>query len=194
VRAADLDRLTSLLARLHGAGRTTRSLPLYLTEAGYQTSPPDPTQTTSLADQARWLPEAEQIARRQPSLRSVAQFLVRDLPERPGRSLRQRWGDYQSGLRFADGRPKPAHASFALALVARRAGAGQVRFWGLVRPGTGARPAHISVLEPAGTWRKLARLRTREDGTFEATVDIEPQRTFRLESHGRFGAPVQGAR
>jgi len=194
VRIADLDRLTSLLARLHAAGRTTRSLPLYLTEAGYQTSPPDPTQTASLADQARWLPEAEQIARRQPSLRSVAQFLVRDLPERPGRSLRRRWGDYQSGLRFADGRAKPAHASFSLALVARRAGAGQVRFWGLVRPGPGARPARISVLEPAGGWREIARLRTRADGTFEAAVSVKPQRTFRLESDGRYGAPVGGAR
>ncbi|HEV2776248.1 MAG TPA: cellulase family glycosylhydrolase, partial [Solirubrobacteraceae bacterium] len=50
VRIADLDRLTSLLRRLHLLGRTRRDLPLYLTEAGYQTDPPDPTQTTSIGD------------------------------------------------------------------------------------------------------------------------------------------------
>lgn len=194
VRMADLDRLTSLLGRLHSAGRTRNHLPLYLTESGYQTRPPDPTQTVSLADQARWLPEAEQIARRQPSLRGVAQFLVRDLPERPGVDARTRWDDYQSGLRYADGRAKPAHSSFALALVARRASATRVRFWGLVRPGSGSRDARISVLEPDGAWREIVRQRTLADGTFQVTVTVDPSRTFRLERDARVGAPVAGAR
>ena len=194
VRMGDLDRLTSLLLRLHAAGRTRRDLPLYLTESGYQTSPPDPTQTTSLAEQARWLPEAEQIARRQPSLRGVAQFLVRDLPERPGTTARVRWGDYQSGLRFADGSPKPAHASFALGLVAHRAGAGRVRFWGLVRPGSGRRDARVGVLDPGGAWREIARDRTGPDGTFALTVDADPSATFQLRSGARAGAPLAGVR
>ena len=194
VRMGDLDRLASLLLRLHAAGRTRRDLPLYLTESGYQTSPPDPTQTTNLAEQARWLPEAEQIARRQPSLRGVAQFLVRDLPQRPGTTARVRWGDYQSGLRFADGSPKPAHASFALGLVARRAGAGRVRFWGLVRPGSGRRDARIGVLEPGGAWREIARDRTGPDGTVALTVDADPSATFELRSGARAGAPLAGAR
>ncbi|MEJ7797965.1 MAG: hypothetical protein WKF42_05655 [Solirubrobacteraceae bacterium] len=194
VRMADLDRLTALLTRLHATGRTRNDLPLYLTESGYQTAPPDPTWDVSLADQARWLPEAELIARRQPSLRSVAQFLVRDLPERPGRDLRARWRDYQSGLRFADGRRKPAHASFALPLVAHRSTAGRVSFWGLVRPGTGSRHARISVREPGGRWRTIARPRTGADGTFRVTVSVDPSQTFRLESGDGTGAPVDGAR
>ena len=194
VRMADLGRLTSLLHRLHEAGRTRRDLPLYLTESGYQTAPPDPTQTTSLAEQARWLPEAERIARRQPSLRGVAQFLVRDLPERPGSDERTRWGDYQSGLRFADGRAKPAHASFALALVARRAGAGRVRFWGLVRPGAGRRDVRI---ERARARRRVARDRPRPDRAgrhVRADRGRRPSATFRLRSGARAGAPLAGAR
>jgi cellulase (glycosyl hydrolase family 5) len=194
VRMGDLDRLTTLLARLHAAGRTVKPLALYLTESGYQTAPPDPTWKVSLADQARWLPEAERVARRQPSLRSVAQFLVRDLPERAGRRLKTRWRDYQSGLRFADGRPKPAHAAFAMALVARRAAGTGVSFWGVVRPGTGTRPARISVREPDGHWRVIGRGRTRADGTFRLTVAVDPGRTFRLESGRRAGPPVDGAR
>jgi hypothetical protein len=194
VRMADLDRLTSLLHRLHEAGRTRSDLPLYLTESGYQTAPPDPTRDVTLADQARWLPEGERIARRQPSLRSVAQFLVRDLPERPGPTARIRWRDYQSGLRFEDGRPKPAHASFALSLVAHRAGPSRVAFWGLVRPGTGRRAAQIAVLEADGRWRAIARPRTEPDGTLRATVSVDAGRTFRLQSAGRTGAPLAGGR
>ncbi|MEY2513802.1 MAG: hypothetical protein QOJ89_1160 [bacterium] len=194
VRMGDLDRLTTLLERLHEAGRTRARLPLYLTESGYQTAPPDPTWKVSLADQARWLPEAERVARRQPSLRSVAQFLIRDLPERPGRALKTRWRDYQAGLRFEDGRAKPAHAAFALPLVARRASAGRVSFWGLVRPGSGTRRARISVREPDGRWRAIGRGRTHADGTFELTVPVDPARTFRFESGRRAGPPVDGAR
>jgi Cellulase (glycosyl hydrolase family 5) len=194
VRMADLGRLTTLLRLLHEAGRTRTDLPLYLTESGYQTAPPDPTWKVTLADQARWLSEAEQIARREPSLRSVSQFLVRDLPERPGPSARIRWRDYQSGLRFEDGRAKPAHASFALSLVARRAAAERVDFWGLVRPGSGSRRTQISVREPDGRWREIARPRTQADGTLKASVAIDPGRTFRLESASRTGATLAGAR
>jgi hypothetical protein len=124
----------------------------------------------------------------------VSQFLVRDLPERPGADERARWRDYQSGLRFLDGRPKPAHRSFGLALVARRTGAREVTFWGLVRRGSGRRAAQVSVREPDGTWRTLLRRRTRDDGTFEATVTVDPSRRFRLESDGRAGATLAGAR
>lgn len=194
VRMADLDRLTFLLHRLHEAGRTRNDLPLYLTESGYQTAPPDPTWDVSLADQARWLPEGEEIARSTTQVRSVAQFLVRDLPERPGPTARIRWRDYQSGLRFDDGRPKPAHAAFALPLVARRSAPGEVRFWGLVRPGSGERRAAIGVREADRTWRTIARPTTRADGTFDVTVGVDPKRVFRLESDGHAGAAIDGAR
>jgi len=192
-RIGDLGRLTSLLERLHAAGRTRQRLPLYLTEFGYQTNPPDPTWKVTAEDQARWLPEAERVARAEPSVRGTAQFLVRDLPERPGPDERTRWRDYQSGLRFEDGRPKPAHAAYALGLVALREGSG-VRFWGLVRPGRGARPARISTQEPDGSWRVLLERKTAPDGTLAASLDVDPAATFRLESGDRAGPPVRGAR
>lgn len=194
VRMGDLARLTDLLGRLHAGGRTRNALTLYLTEAGYQTNPPDPTWRVSLDDQARWLPEAERIARAQPRVRSVAQFLVRDLPVRDGPDAATRWRDYQSGLLFADGRAKPARAAFALGLVARREGVGRVGFWGLVRAGDGHRDARVTIREPDGSWRTLADEQTGRDGTFEMSVDIDPSRTFRLESGGHVGPPLVGAR
>jgi hypothetical protein len=192
-RIGDLGRLATLLERLHAAGRTQRRLPLYLTEFGYQTNPPDPTWEVTAEEQARWLPEAERVARAEPSVRATAQFLVRDLPERAGPDPATRWRDYQSGLRFEDGRPKPAHAAYALGLVALRDGSG-VRFWALVRPGRGARTARIAVEEPDGSWRTLVERQTAADGTMATTVDVDPARTFRLESGGRTGPPLRGAR
>ena len=194
VRMGDLPRLSGELERLHAAGRTRRALGLYLTESGYQTDPPDPTWDVSLDDQARWLPEAERIARADGGVRSVAQFLVRDLPERPGETARARWRDYQSGLRFEDGRAKPARHAFALGLVARRAGPGRVALWGLVRPGTGPRPVRVAARDERGRWRDVLVTRTAPDGTFAASVDAPHDAMFRLHSRSRAGPLLDGAR
>jgi hypothetical protein len=192
-RMADLDRLRALLDELHAAGRLEEPLPLYLTEYGYQSNPPDPTWAISPAEQARWLAEAERIARAEPTVRSVAQFLYRDLPPQPDGPPAERWRSFQMGLRFLDGRPKPARAAFALPLVAHRAGPGRVLLWGLVRPGEGEREATVEVDDGRG-WRELLALTTRADGTFERTVAADPAARFRLVAAGRAGAPVDGAR
>jgi hypothetical protein len=193
VRLADLGRLRDLLDRLHAAGRIEEDLPLYLTEYGYQSNPPDPTWDITPATQARWLAEAERIARQEPTVRSVAQFLVRDLPPRPDGPPEERWRSFQMGLRFADGRPKPAHAEYALPLVVHRAGPDRVLLWGLVRPGAGGREATVQI-DDGGGWRDLIALVTEADGTFERTVDADPAARFRIVSGDRTGAPLDGAR
>lgn len=188
VRMGDLDRLTEALHRLYLQGRFERDLPVYITEYGDQTNPPDPTWDITPADQAQRLAEGERIARSNPRVRSVSQFLVRDLPERPGDDLRTRWRDYQSGLFFADGRPKPARAAFALPLTARRVGPARVAFWGLVRPDT-TPPTRRPVRILSGG-RVIAALRTAADGTFATTVAADPTATFTAVSGDLTGAPV----
>ncbi len=194
VRIGDLDRLGDLLDALHERGRTARRLPMYLTEFGYQTNPPDPTWEVTTADQARWLPEAERIARADPRVRATSQFLVRDLPERPDAGdLRARWRDYQSGLRYEDGRAKPAHAAFALALSVRRSrDPGTIAVWGLVRPGDGPREAVVEERR-GGRWERLGAWTTRPDGSFEATVTADPDGTYRLRSGNRTGPALRGS-
>lgn len=188
VRMGDLDRLTDELHRLFEAGRFVRDLPVYVTEYGDQTNPPDPTWDITPAEQARRLGEGERIARENPRVRSMAQFLVRDLPERPGADLRTRWRDYQSGLFFVDGRPKPARAAFGLPLTAERSG-DRVAFWGLVRRAGGGRRV---VIRADG--RVVAEARTREDGTFTATAEADPGATFRASSGDRRSAALRGTR
>jgi hypothetical protein len=176
-RIGDLDRLDRLLDALHRAGRTDRRLAMYVTEYGYQSNPPDPTQPWTPEDQARMLIEGELVARELPSLRGWAQFLVRDLPERDGPTPRDRWRDFQTGLRRASGEAKPAYAAFAVGLAAVRLGAGRVRLWGIVRPGSGPRAVRLRIDD-----RVVEELETRPDGTLDRTVSADPSATFRLEA------------
>ncbi len=168
---ADQGRLADLLDRLHAAGRTQRRLGLWVTEFGYETNPPDPTQPVTLAEQARWMAEAEALALADPRVRSFAQFLFRDLPARPGDTPRERWGDWQSGLELPDGTDKPLMRSFARPLVVRRAGPGRVAVWGRIRPGHGRRPVTVTA-----NGRPVCRETTTQDGTFACTGTADPSR------------------
>lgn len=181
---ADQGRLADLLDRLHAAGRTQERLGLWVTEFGYETNPPDPTQPVTLADQARWLPQAEAIALADPRVRSFAQFLLRDLP-RPS--------DRQSGLELPDGTRKPAFQSFAYPLAARPAGPGRVAFWGHLRPGRGRREVRVTA---AG--RPICNETTTNEGIFACIAATDPGGTFGLELRRNgvwapVGVPVRGA-
>jgi len=199
VRIADVGRMADALDALHAAGRTEERLGVYLTEFGYQTNPPDPTWEVTPGEQARWLAEAERIARADGRVRSVAHFLHRDLPAREGDSARERWRDYQTGLVFIDGTPKPARAAFALPLVVREAADDRVDLWGLVRPGAGKRPWRI-LTRPSGDapWRELATGTTAPDGTLSVTAPADPGAAYLLQAEADdrrlSGAPLEGAR
>ncbi len=119
-RVGALDRLSGLLAKLARAGRIDpRIANLYLTEFGYETNPPDPVRPYGLAQQAHFLNWAEYLAWKNPQVRSWPQFLLRDLgvvsAEKAARGARPH-ADYQTGLLFEDGTPKPSAQSFKNAL------------------------------------------------------------------------------
>jgi hypothetical protein len=160
-------RLGSYLDRAARNGALPSKLPIYNTEFGLQSNPPDPTISTTLAKQARVLNEKEELSYRYPRLRSYSQYLLYDDPPRPGpRDVK--WSGFQTGLRFtAHGPPKPAWFAYRLPIVVHRAGRG-VRIWGRVRPGDGRRSLRLQVLRN-GTWQKAgAPLKTDPDGFFTA--------------------------
>ena len=131
VNLASLGRLEGALDRLQRGGRllaTTPRLGLYLDEYGYQTRPPDKTAGVSLATQDRWLQRAAYRAWRDPRVKLLVQYQWLDEPVRPP------FSGWQSGLRFVNGKPKPALAHFdtPMALDAARS-----RLWG--RRGRAAR-------------------------------------------------------
>jgi hypothetical protein len=157
VRLADLQRLTGLLAELHRRGRIADKLPLYLTEYGYETNPPDPAGVAPL-QQAEFMSQANYLAWRRPEVGMFAQFLLQDLgpnPRHPDGSP-GRWSDYQTGLFDHDGKPKPALQAFRLPFwieptVAEDGTQGLFAF-GQVRPGRGQQQVHLQVRDGDGNW------------------------------------------
>ena len=115
-----ISRLTSTLDKIQRRYGSKKRFPIWLTEYGYQTKPPDPLIGVSWATQANYINEADYIAYRHPRVRSVAQFLlIDDGPNRrvPMSDIRY-WGStFQTGLVTGDGasRPgvrKPAFAAY----------------------------------------------------------------------------------
>jgi hypothetical protein len=86
----------------HWFGRTT--LPLWLTEFAYRTSPQIPG-AAPYPLQAEYLARGLELARAQPSVTMLVWFVFRDQPGEP----------WQSGLVDSRGRAKPSLASFAAA-------------------------------------------------------------------------------
>lgn len=136
-------RLGRYLDRAAVAGRLPRTLPIYNTEFGLQSNPPDPTARLNLLQQAAILNEKEEQSYRYPRVRSYAQYLLYDDPPREGATLNEVWSGFQTGLRYHDGSPKPAHDAYRLPIAVQRAGEDSVRVWGRVRPGSGVRRAEL---------------------------------------------------
>ena len=97
VSLGNIDTLIHTVSRLYG------SKPLWITEYGYQTNPPDPFFGVSWVVQARYLSQAFAIARRHPRIDLMLWFLMRD---------ERQVGRWQSGLLTASGRRKPAFYAF----------------------------------------------------------------------------------
>lgn len=170
VTLAVLPRLTATLDRIFRRYGVARRLPVWLTEYGYQTDPPDPVIGVSWRRQAAWLNEADYIAHRNRRVRSVAQFLLIDdgpntkvAPSDP-----RYWGStFQSGLIALDGRRKPAFASYQRPIhvdpsPVRRGRS--VVVYGQLRPAPGGAALTADVefrARGASGWRRLRRLSVR---------------------------------
>ena len=98
VSLGNIDDLFAELNRLYG-----RKMRVWITEYGYQTSPPDTLFGVTWKQQAAYLTEAYAIARAHPRIDMMLWFLLRDEPDVAG---------WQSGLFTAEGKQKPAFAAF----------------------------------------------------------------------------------
>jgi hypothetical protein len=189
VTIASLGRLTRTLDRIQRRYRSRRRFPIWLTEYGYQTNPPDPTIVgQSWSRQAAYINEADHIALRNRRVRSMAQFLlVDDQPNRnvPPSSARY-WGStFQSGLVTIEGVRKPSFFSYQrpIDVHPKRVRRGRaVRVFGQLRPAAAGAPISASLqFRPAGSrrWRTVKRVSTR---SFRNVV--RPR--VRLRRSGRF--------
>jgi hypothetical protein len=147
------------------------NVPLWLTEYGYQTNPPDRLLGVSYALQARYIAEAALRTWEQPGVTMLIQFLVRDEPG---------LGGWQSGLFTAGGAAKPALRAFQLPLAELTRRGDAVTLWEQVRPGSGRRRYAIQE-RSAGRWVPLGPARwTGLSGTFRVAVRARPGSTVRI--------------
>ncbi|MCK9248242.1 MAG: glycoside hydrolase family 5 protein [Solirubrobacteraceae bacterium] len=170
VTTANLALLSDYLDRIMARyGSRRRDIPLYLTEFGYQTNPPDPF-APSPAKQASYINHAEYIAWRNKRVRTLAQFLLYDDAPIPGGGD-DRWGTFQSGLRWGEGsgsregKRKPAYAAYRTPIhLPRRtvsAKSRKLRIWGRIRTAD-ARTAYTVEVRTGskGRYRRLKSYRT----------------------------------
>ncbi|HWB22137.1 MAG TPA: DUF5722 domain-containing protein [Gaiellaceae bacterium] len=105
VTLGNIKTLITLVTQLYG------NKPIWITEYGYQTNPPDKDFGVSLAKQAKYLTQAFAIAKANPRIQMMLWFLLKDEPNLSG---------WQSGLITYKGAKKPSFAAFqkmALAFV-----------------------------------------------------------------------------
>jgi hypothetical protein len=101
-------------------GAIPKNLPLFMTEFGFETNPPDPFSGVALAAQAKFDMIGEYQAYSNPRIASQAQFLLRDVAPVRGRrkGTKPYWFTYQSGLYFLSGAAKPSAAAYAMPFLA----------------------------------------------------------------------------
>jgi hypothetical protein len=166
---AALPKLERVLDTLQRAYGSHRQFPLWSTEYGYQTSPPDP-EPGSIAPAlaAYYINWAEYLTWRNPRLRSYDQYLLHDSTT----------GYFATGLESDSGVPKPSLAAYRMPLYlpVTAASSGQrLEVWGCVRPADYARHA-------AGARQQVQiQFRRGSDGPFQTvrTVTI-------TNAHGYF--------
>ena len=103
VTLGNIDTLISVVTGLYGYK------PIWITEYGYQTNPPDRTFGVSLVKQGQYLTRAFKIARENPRIQMMLWFLLKDEPN---------LGGWQSGLLTISGKKKPSFGAFRTMAVA----------------------------------------------------------------------------
>jgi hypothetical protein len=174
LRIADLPALATTLDILVKMGRIApANRNIHLTEFGYETQPVMGRPTINELTQARWLTWAEYLADKVPTVRSFAQFLLRDQPPAPVRvttSAARPFGQYSTGLLLADGKDKIAARTFLAGLHAQLRSKGRVLLYGRLRLGAGVRTVTVQRQVPRGAWATIDRLKIDGRSAFTRTI------------------------
>ncbi len=180
-----LSRLTRVLDALSARGKLARRRPLWITEYGFQTNPPDVFQFP-IGRVPGYMDRSEWIAFRNGRVRSVDQFQLRDDPLR-GSGFR-RYAGFQQGLRFASGRAKKnIYAAWRMpALVLLRGGRRVQVFAGLRTAGPGT-SFTVESRRRGGRYKRLGEGRVNASGYFRKLYRVSgaSHRVYRITIGGR---------
>ena len=139
---ANISELGTLLDELAvKTGNLSRGLPLYMTEFGYETSPPDRHSGIAPLAQARFNTLGEYLAWKDPRVAAQAQFLLADVAplKKHRRGTKSYWSTYQSGLISQGGKAKLSAYAYTMPFIASKkaavpgGGPSPVNVWGQLR-------------------------------------------------------------
>jgi hypothetical protein len=180
------ERMLNRIFASYGQGRPG-GVPLYLTEWGFKTNPPNPYIKTKPAQQAAYINEGEYMTWREPYVRGLTQFLLVDSPPKPGerKGSALYWSTFQTGLEYAGGTPKPSFAAFQVPIWLPSPHHGRrVTVWGQLRPADHATTQYGEIefrRKGSRTWRELTEVQTNSsEGYLVSHVSISSAGLVRL--------------
>jgi hypothetical protein len=150
ITIAVTSRLTRLLDQAGRRGRIPSKLPIYFTENGWQTNPPDRTFGVSFAQQAAYMNQSDWISYRNRRVRSVSQYEIVDDPLNAA---------FQTGVRLADGAPKPSYDAYRLPIWVSGKGS-KAKVYGQVRPAADSTPQTVEIQHAAGAGSAFQTVQT----------------------------------
>jgi len=130
---SQLPNLATTLDDVQKAYGSPTRFPIYITEYGYITNPPNRGNYVSPATAAEYINWAEYLEWRNPRIASTMQYPLSD----PNPNDAPEFGGFASGLLFYSGRPKPAYDAYRLPLflpVTSAHPGHSLEVWGCVRP------------------------------------------------------------
>ena len=158
----EVPRLERTLDRLNGIYGSHSHFPVWSTEYGFRTRPPDPHEGVSQANAALYMNEAEYLSYKQSRLFSYSQYGLIDQPPP---------AYFDTGLLNPNGSQKPGYAAYRIPLwlpsTSTRKGR-MLEVWGAVRP------AYFAKLDTGKAQSVLVQFQAGSKGAFTtiATVPI----------------------
>ena len=189
----ELPRLERTLDRLNGIYGSHTHFPVWSTEFGFRTRPPDPHEGVSPSTAAVYMNEAEYLSYKQSRVFSYAQYALQD--QAPP-------AYFDTGLLNPNGSQKPGYAAYRMPLWLPSTSTGKGRkleVWGGVRPAAFAkldtgRAQSVLVQFQAGSngaWTTIATVPlTNARGYFDTHLAFPSSGSVRLEWTYPTGDPL----
>jgi hypothetical protein len=175
---SNLGRLTSALSRIRARHRIARSWPVWITEFGFESTPPDRF-ATPIGKVPGFMNWSEFIAFKNSHVASYSQY---PLVDDPGRTA-----GFQSGVLFHNGKQKPGiFAAYLRPFYAHQSGS-RVELFGGIRAATGGSVTLQTRTSKKGKWKTLGHASMNSRGYFDKHVKVTrvSKRYFRFVASGQ---------
>jgi hypothetical protein len=175
---SDLGRITSVLRKLRSRHKLKSSWPIWITEFGFQSDPPD-RYASPIKKIPGFMARSEYIAYKNSRVKSYSQYpLIDDAGKVDG---------FQSGIRFHNGKKKPGvFAAFQRPFYARMSGS-RVELFGAIRAAESGAVTLQTRTSKKGKWKSLGTASLNVRGYFDKRVKVSraSKRYFRFVASGQ---------